>query len=257
MWLFKKLREVEWMVSLWTMATTSAWFWVVVSAVVAVLTAIGTVAYDWAVWINSFGRSGWILAVAATIPAVAVIVGLVAWAIDRIRVLRRDRRSIQHGDVAAKKAERERTLDETLRLFNRSVFLLLANAVDEGTHRALWKAFKTLPDAAEADTDEKHLEVAARFRAHEGETALLLRGTRWSPEFSRIMAEVEYAIDVDLRRAKLPDGIQPMIYRAYAIASGKRDARESFLKNAIAASDGERDHILGMLREQRALHDKR
>ena len=69
------------------------------------------------------------------------------------------------------------------------------------------------------------------------------------------MADAERAVDVDLRTATIPNGIHPMIYREYAIASRKREALKTFLDNAIAESDSERDHTLGMLREQKLLHD--
>jgi hypothetical protein len=254
MWLLKQLREIEWIASLWTMATTSPWFWVVVGAVGTVLTAIGAIAYDWAAWINSYGPPGWIIAAAVAVVSVSAIVGLAAWSIVQVRTLRRGQHNAQPMDETGRSAERERDLTETLRRVDRAVFLLLASATDEGTHRSLWKALKTIPNEEEGESEGALLSIKSRLMDHEGETVAALNGTRWGLPLSAAMAEAERNADSELRTAALPDGIHPMIYREYIIACRKRSALEAFLKSAIAESDSERDHLLGLLREQKSIH---
>jgi hypothetical protein len=254
MWLFKKLREIEWIASLWGMATTSPLFWLVVGAVGTMLTAIGAIAYDWAAWINSYGRPGWIIAATAALFVCCLVTGTVAWTWQQIRGIR-SRHDSSGADSAAQE-KRASSVHETLRRIERSVFLLLASATDEGTYRALWKALKTLPGEENGDTTDTALSIHARLEAHESATAVALRGTRWWQDFSSTMAAAERDVDIELRTADTPNGVRPMAYRAYAIAIRKRGELKTFLERAIAETDFERDHVLGMLREQKALHEK-
>ncbi|MFD2056457.1 hypothetical protein ACFSQT_27130 [Mesorhizobium calcicola] len=255
-WLYRKIREFEWIVSLWALATTSPTFWLVVAAVAAVLTAVGSVLYDAASWINGYGRSGWILAVVAAIILVCGVIVSVTAAWRGIRSIRSGTRTPQSSEANGRAEARESARDETLRRIDRSIFLLLVSATDEGTHRALWKAYKALPERSSGDSDDALLRIANGLKGHESETGAALNGTRWWGEFSVAMADALYLADVELRTAKLPDGIHPMIYREYAIADRKREALKTFLENAISTSDNNRDYTLGMLRDQKKFHDK-
>ncbi len=60
------------------------------TGVAAVLTAVGTALYSGASWLNSFeaAAAAWVIAIAVAVFAAAVLVGLVAWAYERVLAAR-------------------------------------------------------------------------------------------------------------------------------------------------------------------------
>jgi hypothetical protein len=148
-------------------------------------------------------------------------------------------------------------VEETLRLLERSVFLLVSGAVDESAHRKLWKAYQTIPTIDGATDDETLLRASEKIKEYLFQVINDLAGTRWSDGLSTTLREAEWNADAELRRAEVPTGFQPFIYREYFISLRRHAEIKGFLEQAIADSDALREQTFGMLRNQKRFHEGR
>jgi hypothetical protein len=81
---FERFKTVESLWSLWNLIWGFIVEWGIQAAVFAMLGAIGFGLYSAGSWINSFGPAGWVVAFFASVILLALVVGLTAWAWERV-----------------------------------------------------------------------------------------------------------------------------------------------------------------------------
>ena len=253
MWLFRKLREVEWMLSLSKAAADYAVSAGIVASLVAMIAGAVAALWSAAAWIDQFGVAGWVISAATAAFVCLLLTGTAAWAWHSLRTAREGRKSAA-SETAAQRSQRERATDESLRRTERSVFLLLTYVADEAALRALWTAYRTLPQIDGREDDEARIIAVDRLKAFASDTLNSLTGTRWQSELSSALKETGRLSDIALRSAPQPDGKNPFIYREYFIAINQLQALESFLKNAISETEDSRNNVTSLMRDRRPLH---
>jgi hypothetical protein len=251
---FERVKTLE---SLWSLANL-VWEQIVrlglYGAGLAMLTAVGAVLYSAAAWINQFRAAGWILAIVAAIIVGALLVGIVAWAIDRVRVIRSERSKASAASASAALYTAKRIpLDQVLGKIDRTLFLLTARTIDQMHLEMLESAVAQLPKLPESgpnipDDTDRIVKLIAEALGNLGTS-------HWRQELSGELGQLERNADYQLKTIPVPDGVAWYDFRANYIARQQFRRVEIYLQGEAQQLRNNQGQMLSMLYERRAAHD--
>lgn len=172
------------------------------------------------------------------------------------------------NDVMQKQASLEAELkqrgneSDKIGTLNRTAFLLATDAVQKGYKIRLEKLKEIIPfdttlPAGTVISDEYLLTQCARIDGFLVKLTNQLHGSRWTNGLAYLLSEAERRADHELKNSGSPEGVNPYAYREFHIACMKRDALAEFLDRSLNEAQAEEAQMLGLLREQAGIKEKR
>jgi hypothetical protein len=254
----EKLKTLEWVWSLWNLV----WDHIVkpygiYAAALAMLTAAGAALYSAGEWINNFGAAGWILAVVAAIIIGALLVGLIAWAIDRVRTVRTER--VKATDAEPKL--RGLPLSQRLDNIDFTLFHLTTRVVADLHVHVVQRALARMPmkqrdiNLASATNDALNYETESLddfVRSVGGDFV----NTHWWRDVAGELRLIEYKADQELRSVQIPAALNLLDYRLNYIARLHRDRVAKFLEWVLDEERTAQGQALNMMYQRKELHQR-
>ncbi|MEA2882233.1 MAG: hypothetical protein QOH32_1489 [Bradyrhizobium sp.] len=255
---FERFKTLESLWSLWNLAWEQVVKLGIYGALAAMLTAAGAVLYSAGKWINQFGAAGWILSIVAAIITGALLIGIVAWAIDRVRIIRSER---ARGEAGAEPKLRGLPLSQRLDNIDFTLFHLTTRVVADLHGQIVHRAFARIPikqhdiNLASATNDALNSETESlnSFVRSVGSDFV---NTRWWHDLAGELRLIEYKADQELRSVQIPPALNLLDYRLNHIARLQRDRVAKFLQWVLDEEQVAQGQALNMMYQRKELHKR-